>query len=201
MRGRPSNLMGKGIGRCRLEGRAWRPDLAQPRSGALRVQSTRAKSRFNLSCAFRSPAPSMGFCVVALIRLDRTISAAARGILERNGLAVIEFDTTAKALRALQESVQVHAIILEAHRRVDADEEDDIRELLAVAAAPPWGDAPIQAVIVTSRDVAARWRPWSQHRAHIIWRARFTYRQASLIVLRLCGMQALHPQPPHRSNP
>jgi hypothetical protein len=135
--------------------------------------------------------PESQCCVVAVIGFDRSIPVRGKGILERIGLAIVQYSSPYRGLNALQSGVQVDAIILDASRSIEEDEAW-IVEALAVAAAPPWRDSPVPIVVLTSgRMPVSLRRRCKDLGAHVVNRHRFRYRHVGRFIRILCRMHAI----------
>jgi hypothetical protein len=136
--------------------------------------------------------PEPQCCVVAVIGFDGSIPVRGKGILERHGLALVQYSSLYRGLSALQQSVQVDAIILDASRRIEEDDEEWIADVLAVAASPPWRDTPLPIVVVTSCRMPVTLR----HRcrdlgAHVLSRDRFRYQRIGRLLRTFCTIRGL----------
>jgi hypothetical protein len=138
--------------------------------------------------------PAAQCCVVAVIGFDRSIPVRGKGILERHGLTLLQYSSPDRGLNALRSGVQVDAIILDASRSIEQEEEEWILEALAVAAAPAWRDQPLPLVVLTSAGMPVSLRRRCKEQgAHAIGRDRFTYRQIGPFILTSCRMHGLSP--------
>ena len=136
--------------------------------------------------------PEHQYCVVAVIGFGRSIPVRGKRILERNGLAIVQYCSPDRGLNALRRGVQVDAIILDASRSHEKEDEEWIVEALAVAATPPWRDHPVPIVVLTSgRMPVSLRRCCKELGAHLINRHCFRYRHVGLFILTLFRMHAI----------
>jgi hypothetical protein len=137
------------------------------------------------------------YCVVAVIGLPGRIPVRAKGILERSGLSLVQFERPGRALQALNDSLQVDAFVLDGACAVDEQEEQLVEALIALAADPPWCELPLPVILLTSRRMPVRLRrSCKTSGVHRIGRDRLGYRRVSRLILTLCDVEGTRIESP-----
>jgi hypothetical protein len=86
-------------------------------------------------------------CVVAFVGFARPLSNNLRGMVNGCGFAAIDFEEPEHALRTLQRTLRVDAIIVHA-RLLPVRADSPLSQLLAFAEAAPWDGVPLPVVVL-----------------------------------------------------
>ena len=119
-------------------------------------------------------------CVVAFVGFARPLSNNLRGMVNGCGFAAIDFEEPEHALRTLQRTLRVDAVVVHA-RLLPAQPDSPLSRLLAFAEAAPWDGVPLPVVVLGE---AGNLLPASH--VHVLDGPGSTYARLGRLVSELC---------------
>jgi hypothetical protein len=125
-------------------------------------------------------------CLVALVGLDHTLRANARGVLERCQLRVLEFTDPLEACRVL-ETITPEAVVLDSHHPDLKHQTEVTARLMRALSGNENQRVPL--VILSSTGLSAGLQRTLIRAGGVFLPVRLqTYREIAAVVRRLCGL-------------
>jgi hypothetical protein len=119
-------------------------------------------------------------CVVAFVGFAKPLSNNLRGMVNGCGFAAIDFEEPEQALRTLQRTLRVDAVVVHA-RLLPTQADSPLSQLLAFAEAAPWDGVPLPVVVLGEAGDRL-----SARHVHVLDGPGSTYARLGRLVSELC---------------